>query len=166
MVVGTAITGLVSVASDCERQSFVKSKFLNDIVGMICLVPLWMPYKSLSGSSQSGAWLNWGPLWTLRSLWQWMKANFALPLTILLGGSQLSQSRKALIVNLICLYGFFCIFFPLITMTLGIWGLFKFYIIPMLIYHFWVSQHFFYFCLSSNSNTFYLIIDEHLFKVK
>ena len=138
-IAGTAIMGLVSVANDCEQQTFVKSKFLNDVLGMICMVPLWMPYRSLSKSSESGTWLNWGPLWVLRSLWQWMRANFALPLMILLGGNNLSQSRKGLILNLICLYGFFCIFFPLMTMTLGVWGLFKFYIIPMLICHFWLS---------------------------
>merc|ERR1712110_272600 len=140
-VAGTAITGLVSVANDCERQSFVKSKFLNDLVGMVCLLPLWMPHNTLRDSAQSGEWLSWGPLWVLRSLWQWMRANFAVPLMRLLGRTNggPENSKTALIINLVCLWGFVMIFFPLLTTTLGVWGLFKFYIIPMIIYHFWMS---------------------------
>ena len=141
-VVGTAITGLVSVANDCENQSFVKSKFLNNVVGTVCLLPLWMPFNTLRASAQSGQWLRWGPLWTLGSLWQWMRANFAVPLIRLFGHkdpSGTTGSKMSLILNLVCLWGFLMVFFPVMTMTLGVWGLFKYYVIPMIIYHFWVS---------------------------
>src|SRR3990167_7080744 len=116
------------------------SRLLNEFIGTLCLVPLCFPYNTISASARSGAWLNWGPFWVLRSVWQWIKATFAIPfLIIIMGGDNMRHEKGRLVVNIVCIYGFVLLFFPIMTMKFGIWGIFKFYIIPMVIYHFWVS---------------------------
>src|SRR3990167_8350336 len=139
-ILGTAITGVVTIANDCENQRFFNSRLLNEFIGTLCLVPLCFPYNTISASARSGAWLNWGPFWVLRSVWQWIKATFAIPfLIIIMGGDNMKHEKGRLVVNIVCIYGFVLLFFPIMTMKFGIWGIFKFYIIPMVIYHFWVS---------------------------
>ena len=128
LVIGSAITGLAVVASDCSNEKFVRSQLLNELVGMLCMVPLWTPFYSWkeSKNQQPSRRLARSPFWLLTSTWQWMKANFAPTMS------------KKLIFNLICVYAFVCIFFPLMTKTVGIWGLFKYYFIPLAVYHIWV----------------------------
>lgn len=41
---------------------------------------------------------------------------------------------------MVLIYTFVCLFFPLMAMNLGWWGLFKYYFIPMAVYHFWASS--------------------------
>ena len=131
LVVGTATMGLAVVASDCSNQKFVRSQFLNELVGMLCMVPLWTPFYSWKESynQQPSRRLARSPFWLLTSTWQWMKANFAPTMS------------KKLVVNLICVYAFVCLFFPFMTKTVGVWGLFKYYFIPMAIYHVWVCYN-------------------------
>ena len=51
-----------------------------------------------------------------------------------------NQPRKRVIGNLVLLYVFCALFFPLMTYNLGWWGLAKYYLIPLMVYHFWASS--------------------------
>lgn len=42
--------------------------------------------------------------------------------------------------NLVVLYLVAGIFFPLVIYFTGVWGLFKYYIMPIVVYHFWASS--------------------------
>jgi len=42
---GTCLTGLFVVAHDCAHQSFTRSRWVNEIVGTICMMPLVFPYN-------------------------------------------------------------------------------------------------------------------------
>ena len=119
------------MAYDCSRDTFVRNKFLNEITGIVCTIPLWLPYYSWSerNKNQSSQFsLSETPFWFLSSSWQWMKANIPQKLD------------GKMVVNLICLYTFVCLFFPLMAYNFGIWSIFKYYVMPMLVYHFWVSN--------------------------
>jgi len=52
------------------------------------------------------------------------------------------KQRKRLLGNLFLLYLFCALFFPLMTYNLGMWGLAKYYLIPLMVYHFWASSFF------------------------
>jgi stearoyl-CoA desaturase (Delta-9 desaturase) len=71
--------------------------------------------------------------WFFSSAMGWLRANFILS-SIFKKGNRL---RVAL--SLASLYVFMFVFFPIMHTYLGIWGIFKFYIIPYVVYHFWMS---------------------------
>lgn len=66
------------------------------------------------------------PFWWLASFWQWIKSHFYL------------NFNTRTLVNVILLYTFISLFFPIMAMNLGIWGLIKYYFVPWFVYHFWV----------------------------
>ena len=139
LIVGTATTSLMAVAYDCRKQKFVKSKILNELVGCLCLVPLFTPFITWCEERNQKTKISNSPFWFISSLWQQLKTNVEL-----IAQSILKFNTKYLI-NLFLLYLFVCLFFPIMTMTVGIWGLFKYYFIPLAVYHFWVSCLFIHF---------------------
>jgi len=46
VVLGTAITGLFVVGHDCAHQAFNNSRTINEIVGTLCMSPMFFPYNA------------------------------------------------------------------------------------------------------------------------
>jgi stearoyl-CoA desaturase (delta-9 desaturase) len=127
---GTACTGLFGMGYACRQESFFRHDILNHIFGQICMLPVLIPFESWKQSFSFEELFAESSFWWLSSPWQFICSNFAFVYMSL---------TKRMIANFICLYLFAAIVFPLLTYNLGVWGLLKFYIIPLVIYHFWVS---------------------------
>lgn len=127
---GTAITGLFTVGYSCGQNSFFKNRMVNYLVGTLCMLPLMYPleyWKSYTKDAFSFPRLANSPFWFLSSMFQWASSNFTFDFS------------RRMVVSAFFLYVFAAIFFPLVTYGVGLWGLFKFYFIPLLVYHFWMS---------------------------
>lgn len=135
LFVGTSVTGLMAVAYDCKKQKFVRHKLINEIVGCLCLTPVWTPFVSWREDKNQKTRVANSAFWYFSSYWQQVKTNVDL-IT-----SSMFKLKGTYILNFFLLYLFVCLFFPIMTMTVGVWGLFKYYFIPLAIYHFWVSNN-------------------------
>eukprot|EP01087_Luapelamoeba_hula_P012897 TRINITY_DN364_c0_g1_i1.p1 TRINITY_DN364_c0_g1~~TRINITY_DN364_c0_g1_i1.p1 ORF type:complete len:702 (+),score=115.94 TRINITY_DN364_c0_g1_i1:233-2338(+) len=148
---GWALTGatlvmLMTVAYACRNNNFFGNTFVNHIVGQLCLVPLLLPFENWHKSLMKGQesitlkitdYLSGSHFWWCTSLWNFVTTNVeAFPQ--LFEGKQ----RKRLMANLFLLYVFCGLFFPLMTYNLGLWGLAKYYIIPLMVYHVCASSFF------------------------
>jgi len=160
---GTAMTGLFVIGHDCGHLSFSRSHLINDIVGILSFLPLIYPFESwriqhnfhhnnTNKLNVDNAWQPFqpdyydnapsleqvicrmvkGPLYWLASTGHWVKNHFFV--------SQFTEKQQPKVVlSLCCIYIFSIIFFPLLIYTVGVWGLVKFWFIPWLGFHFWLS---------------------------
>jgi omega-6 fatty acid desaturase (delta-12 desaturase) len=160
---GTALTGFFVIAHDCGHRSFAKRRWVNDLVGHTLLLPLiypfhswrilhnhhhlhtnkigednaWQPfqpefYASLGKLGQWGYQLMRGGFWWIASILHWGALHFNWTR---FEGKQRQQVRfSALLV-----IAFAAIAFPLLFATTGVWGVIKFWFVPWLVYHFWMS---------------------------
>nr|AOE43350.1 delta 9 fatty acid desaturase ScdA [Coremiostelium polycephalum] len=140
---GTACCGLFAVGYACGNDLFFKNRVINYFVGTLCMLPLMYPleyWKRIEKKIEKVAAshnttpvrdyvveLARGPYWWLSSFMQWVSSNFAF------------NFSKNMLISASFLYIFIALFFPLMTYGLGLWGLFKFYLIPLFVYHFWMS---------------------------
>jgi len=160
---GTAFTGAFVVGHDCGHLSFARSHLINDIVGIGMFLPLfypfeswrikhnfhhnntnkldvdnaWQPfqkdyYKSTSSTERVIMRLIKGPLWYLASVGHWIKEHFFL-------SSFTAEQQPKVKFSLACVYIAAAIFFPTMLATVGVWGLVKYWLIPFLGFHFWMS---------------------------
>ena len=159
---GTALTGFFVIAHDCGHRSFAKRRWVNDLVGHLFMLPLiypfhswrilhnhhhvhtnkldednaWHPfqpelYSSLNGLGQWGYRLMRGRLWWLASIAHWAVLHF--------DWSQFPvKEREKVKLSVSVVLIFAAIAFPLLIATTG-WGLIKFWLLPWLVYHFWMS---------------------------
>ncbi len=73
-----------------------------------------------------------GRFWWLASIAHWAALHFDL--------SQFAQrDRNKVKVSIAAVVIFAGIFFPSLIATTGVWGLVKFWLLPWLVYHFWMS---------------------------
>lgn len=160
---GTVLTGFFVVGHDCGHRSFAKHRWVNDWVGHAFMLPLiypfhswrilhnlhhahtnkldvdnaWQPFKpefydSLHPLAQWGYRLMRGRLWWLGSIIHWAGIHF--------NWSRFSgKDRTRVKVSVLTVLGFAAIAFPLLVATTGWWGLVKFWLMPWLVYHFWMS---------------------------
>jgi len=160
---GTALTGFFVIAHDCGHRSFAKRRWVNDWVGHILMLPLIYPFHSwrilhdyhhvhtnelhvdnawqpwtLEDYSSAPGWLRAfyaalrGRLWWLGSIAHWAKLHFDL--------SQFAPRDQGKVkVSIAAVAVFAAIFFPTLILTTGIWGFVKFWLMPWLVYHFWMS---------------------------
>jgi len=144
MFVGTTLAGLLAVGYACRNNNFFNNTFINHIVGQICLIPLMIPFESWharyekekqSFKSTIAYYLSTSHFWWCASLWQSLMSNIDAYASLIY-----NQPRKRVIGNLVLLYLFCALFFPLMTYNLGWWGLAKYYLIPLAVYHFWASS--------------------------
>ena len=160
---GTALTGFFVIAHDCGHRSFAKRRWVNDLVGHLFMLPLiypfhswrilhnhhhnhtnkleednaWHPftyelYTSLGRLAQWGYRSLRGRLWWTASIVHWVAMHF--------NWSQFSgkdRERVKLSVSVVVISA--AIAFPLLVATTGIGGLVKFWLLPWLVYHFWMS---------------------------
>lgn len=160
---GTALTGFFVIAHDCGHRSFAKRRWVNDLVGHIFMLPLiypfhswrilhnyhhthtnkldednaWQPfqpefYASLGKLGQWGYRLMRGKFWWVASIVHWAGLHFNWSN---FQGKDRDKVKLSAIVALV----FAGVAFPILFATTGIWGFVKFWLLPWLFYHFWMS---------------------------
>lgn len=160
---GTALTGFFVIAHDAGHRSFAKQVWVNDLVGHILLLPLiypfhswrvlhnkhhnytnkmdvdnaWQPfrpevYESFGALGQWGYRAMRGAFWWLASIVHWAALHFDL--------SQFPEKERGKVKQSIAVVVIFAaFFFPTLIAFTGWWGLVKFWLMPWLGYHFWMS---------------------------
>jgi len=160
---GTAATGLFVIGHDCGHLSFARSHFVNDIVGILTFLPLIYPFESwrikhnhhhnnTNKLEVDNAWQPFtpadfdnaspntqmimrvikGPLWFIASIGHWIKEHFYLE-------SFTPEQHTRVKISLACVYAFSAVFFPAMLYYVGVWGLIKYWFVPFLGFHFWMS---------------------------
>ncbi|MGE5660501.1 MAG: fatty acid desaturase [Actinomycetota bacterium] len=161
--IGTGLTGFFVIGHDCGHRSFANRHWVNDLVGHIMFLPLIYPFhawriqhnhhhKHTNKLGEDNAWQPWpeeeyakagkplqiayrlilGPCWWVGSIAHWANLHFNWSQ---FKGKQRQQVRFSVLVVLIGA----AIGFPALIATTGIWGLVKFWVMPWLVYHFWMS---------------------------
>ncbi len=160
---GTALTGFFVLGHDCGHRSFANRRWVNDWVGHLMFLPLIYPFhgwrlghnhhhKHTNKMGEDNAWqpsriedynttnpiirffirLIRGKFWWIGSIFHWALVNFNWNKY---EGKQREQVRFSALVVI----GFAAITFPLLIATTGMGGFIKFWLMPWLVYHFWMS---------------------------
>jgi len=161
---GTAWTGMFVIGHDCGHRSFSKNKLVEDIVGTIMFMPLIFPYEPwrikhnqhhahTNKLVEDTAWhpvmqeqsSTWSPatrtilrtflgsplkLWA--SVGHWLIWHFNLDLYT-------KNQKPRVLVSLAAVTAFIVVVLPSIVAVSGVAGLLKFWLMPWLGYHFWMS---------------------------
>ncbi|MCO5593295.1 hypothetical protein L7F22_047303 [Adiantum nelumboides] len=160
---GTAATGFFVIGHDCAHKSFSTNKLLEDIVGTLAFLPLIYPYEpwrfkhdrhhsKTNMLVEDPTWqpvvkeeydkfpsylrlamrVAMGPLRCWASIGHWFGWHFQL-------SNFRPSEQKRVKISLACVFAFMAIGWPLIIYKAGIMGWVKFWLIPWLGYHFWMS---------------------------
>ncbi len=160
---GTALTGFFVIGHDAGHRSFAKRRWVNDLVGHIAFLPLIYPFHPwrilhdhhhlhTNKIEEDNAWYPWladgfaqanpiyralykaarGYFWWLGSIGHWAILHFDLR------NFKRRDHAKAL-SSMIVVVVFAIIFFPTLIATTGFWGVIKFWLMPWMVYHFWMS---------------------------
>ncbi|MBE7381734.1 MAG: fatty acid desaturase [Leptolyngbya sp. SIO1E4] len=160
---GTAVTGLFVIGHDCGHRSFAKQRWVNDWVGHVMMMPLIYPFHSwrllhdhhhvnTNKLHVDNAWEPWtvenfkaaplwlqffyrgfrGPFWWVASIAHWANLHFNL-------NNFAVRDRKNVKISIAVVAIFAAIAFPTLYATIGLWGIVKFWLMPWLGYHFWMS---------------------------
>ncbi|HEY9876311.1 MAG TPA: fatty acid desaturase, partial [Candidatus Obscuribacterales bacterium] len=163
ILTGTALTGFFVIGHDCGHRSFANRRWVNNLVGHLFMVPLiypfhawrilhnyhhahtnkldidnaWQPFKpefydsvgSFIKRSYEGL---RGRFWWVGSIVHWAGLHFNWSK---FEGKERQQVKFSVMTVLI----FAAIAFPLLIATTGVWGFVKFWLLPWLVYHFWMS---------------------------
>jgi len=160
---GTASCGLFVIGHDCGHRSMFPSVFVNDVVGTLTLTMLvypyhpwriqhnhhhantnrlhvdnaWQPtwpetYKNASPVVQFALRLVKGPAWFVGSIGHWIMEHFDV--------SVYTPDQQPLVRQSLYACGIFAAtLFPLMYKFVGVWGIFSYYLMPWMVYHFWMS---------------------------
>jgi omega-6 fatty acid desaturase (delta-12 desaturase) len=160
---GTALTGFFVLAHDCGHRSFANRRWVNDLVGHTLTLPLIYPFhcwrilhnRHHAHTNKHGvdnAWDPWelpdyegrslplkwfyqamrGWFWFLGSIAHWGILHFNLNEFL-----PHEKSKAKLSITVVVIFAL--IFFPTLFITTGFWGVIKFWLMPWLFYHFWMS---------------------------
>ncbi len=160
---GTALTGFFVIGHDCGHRSFAKRRWVNDLVGHLFMLPLLYPFHSwrvlhdkhhthTNKMDVDNAWQPFRPelyaalprflqygyqglrgrLWWIGSIIHWAGIHFN-PAKV----DAKDQNKVRLSVTVVVVFA--AIAFPLMMFTLGFGGVIKFWLMPWLVYHFWMS---------------------------
>ncbi|WP_083618212.1 fatty acid desaturase [Planktothrix serta] len=160
---GTALTGFFVIGHDCGHRSFADRRWVNNLVGHIAFLPLIYPFhswrlghnhhhKHTNKLTEDNAWEPWtienyeaspqivkvaykltrGRFWWLASILHWAIVHFDWRKFEGKGREQVKFSSLFVI-------GCAAIAFPTMIFTIGIGGFAKFWLMPWLVYHFWMS---------------------------
>ncbi|AMW27073.1 fatty acid desaturase [Arthrospira platensis] len=160
---GTALTGFFVIGHDCGHRSFSRNVWVNDWVGHIMFLPIIYPFHSWRiGHNQhhkytnrmglDNAWQPWrkeeyqnagklmqvtydlfrGRAWWIGSILHWASLHFDWTK---FEGKQRQQVKFSSLLVI----GTAAIAFPTMILTIGVWGFVKFWLLPWLVFHFWMS---------------------------
>ncbi|KAJ4958479.1 hypothetical protein NE237_025590 [Protea cynaroides] len=159
---GTAVTGFFVIGHDCAHKSFSKNKLMEDIVGTLAFLPLIYPYEpwrfkhdrhhaKTNMLNEDTAWhpimreefdsspvfrkaiiFGYGPIRAWMSIAHWLVWHFDLK------KFRPNEVKRAKI-SLACVFAFITIGWPVIIYKTGLMGWIKFWLMPWLGYHFWMS---------------------------
>jgi acyl-lipid omega-6 desaturase (Delta-12 desaturase) len=161
---GTALTGFFVIGHDCGHRSFAKRRWVNDLVGHLMMMPLIYPFHSwriqhnyhhahTNKLDEDNAWQpistelyescgtlkQWGfkaflryRLWWIGSIIHCGVLHFNWSLF-----QKKDQASVKFSVAVVVLFA--AIAFPILIATTGFWGFVKFWLLPWLVYHFWMS---------------------------
>ncbi|KAL6534848.1 Omega-6 fatty acid desaturase, chloroplastic [Orobanche gracilis] len=159
---GTAITGFFVIGHDCAHKSFSRNKLVEDIVGTLAFMPLIYPYEpwrfkhdrhhaKTNMLEEDTAWhpvkkeefdtspflrkaiiYGYGPFRPWMSIAHWLIWHFDLRK---FKHNQVNRVK----LSVACVFAFMGIGWPLIIYKTGIIGWIKFWLMPWLGYHFWMS---------------------------
>ncbi|XP_057415884.1 omega-6 fatty acid desaturase, chloroplastic [Lotus japonicus] len=159
---GTAVTGFFVIGHDCAHKSFSTNKLVEDIVGTLAFLPLIYPYEpwrfkhdkhhaKTNMLNEDTAWnpvskdefdsdpllrkaiiYGYGPIRCWMSVAHWLLLHFDLK-------KFRPNEVKRVKISLACVFAFIGIGWPLIIYKTGIMGWIKFWLMPWLGYHFWMS---------------------------
>jgi omega-6 fatty acid desaturase (delta-12 desaturase) len=160
---GTSLTGFFVIGHDCGHRSFSNRNWVNDLVGHLAFLPLIYPFhawrilhnhhhKHTNKLDVDNAWdpfkpefydtlsptLQWlyqrirGRFWWLGSIGHWFTSHFNWNQ---FEGKEREQVRFSVLVVLIGA----AIGFPSLLWLTGVVGFVKFWLLPWLVYHFWMS---------------------------
>jgi len=139
---GLVFAGFHSITLDCQRGSFSRYRIVNDVVGIILSLPLLIPFESLrlqyklnskyieekleKFASGKAWWMSYIPLWfsaivNVRSIY-------------------VQGYKTQIILSNGILYIFISILSVVLLYFFGIWGLFKFWLVPWVFYQLWMSS--------------------------
>ena len=131
VALGTAMFCASSVVSSCALGTFVKSTWLNSLVGTILGLPLLLSFTSLrvcmhnatdhllSAADSS--------MWWLSGFWAFHRSNFR------------TWVSKLAALNNILLYVFLVAFVSVLCYFTGLRGLGKYYLAPLVVFYLWHS---------------------------
>jgi len=160
---GTALTGFFVLTHDCGHRSFSDKLWVNDLMGHILSLPVLYPFHCwrikhdhhhahTNKMTEDNA---WAPLtieryesspksfqvfyrlirtrfWWIGSIVHWAGMHFDPNLYA-------ERQRKQVRFSIGLVLVFSAIFLPTLAITTGITGLIKFFLLPWLVYHFWMS---------------------------
>ncbi len=160
---GTALTGFFVIGHDAGHRSFAKRRWVNDLVGHIAFLPLIYPFHPwrllhdhhhlhTNKIEEDNAWYPWyaedferahpamqtiykitrGYFWWLGSIGHWAALHFDLR-------NFKRRDRAKALSSMVVVIVFAIIFFPTLIATTGFWGVIKFWLMPWMVYHFWMS---------------------------
>ncbi|NJN72703.1 MAG: fatty acid desaturase [Limnothrix sp. RL_2_0] len=160
---GTALTGWFVIGHDCGHRSFSRKNWVNDLVGHIAFLPLVYPFhpwrllhnhhhRYTNNMDEDNAWLPFtneiwdeSPGW-LKFIYTHMRGRFWWLASIAhqgklhytwnqFEGKKRDQFRFSVLFTIITA----AIAFPVMFYYLGAWGVVKFWLMPWIGYHFWMS---------------------------
>jgi omega-6 fatty acid desaturase (delta-12 desaturase) len=163
-IAGTAFTGFFVIGHDCGHRSFSTNKLLEDIVGTLAFMPLVYPFEpwrikhnqhhaQTNKLVEDTAWHpvmpteveKWSPmqktiyqvflgsplkLWA--SVGHWWIWHFDL-------AKYTEKQKPRVLISLAAVAAFAVIGLPAIASVAGIGGVLKYWLMPWLGYHFWMS---------------------------
>jgi len=160
---GTALTGFFVIGHDAGHRSFAKRRWVNDVVGHLFFAPLIYPFHPwrllhdhhhlhTNKMDVDNAWYPWyaedfeqahpamqkmykvirGWFWWVGSIGHWAVLHFDLR-------NFKERDRNKALLSIGVVVAFAAIVFPILIATTGIWGFVKFWLIPWMVYHFWMS---------------------------
>ncbi|MBW4653327.1 MAG: fatty acid desaturase [Kaiparowitsia implicata GSE-PSE-MK54-09C] len=160
---GTALTGWFVIGHDCGHRSFAQRRWVNDLVGHVMMLPLIYPFhcwrmlhdfhhRHTNKLGVDNAWDPWttdsyvqchpfvrgfyrlmrGWFWWIGSVAHWALMHFNW---MQFEGRDRAKAR----LSILTVVAFAAVFFPALIATTGLWGLVKFWLMPWLFYHFWMS---------------------------
>lgn len=160
---GTALTGFFVIGHDAGHRSFAKRRWVNDLVGHIAFLPLIYPFHSwrilhdhhhlhTNKIEEDNAWYPWladdfgqansiyralykaarGYFWWVGSIGHWAILHFDLR-------NFKRRDRAKALFSMVVVIVFAIVFFPTLIAATGFWGVIKFWLVPWMVYHFWMS---------------------------
>lgn len=161
---GTALTGFFVIGHDCAHRSFSNSRRVNDVVGHFFMMFLIYPFhswrikhnhhhKHTNKLDEDNAWHPIRPevfegwdknrqsayelfirkrFWWVGSIGHWAVVHFD-------ARKFQPKDRANVKLSVAVVVAFAAIVFPTLIITTGVWGFIKFWFIPWMVYHFWMS---------------------------